>query len=523
MRRIAALAFLAAASSAGCDDMRGRAPGTPAGVLPAAACDPADAVETGVQGQIPFPLRSAGAFAGFQCNLHIAARIRGEGAGWQHVFFADASGHRCSYYDTAATAENRLHQGVVVVDATDVDHPVVTTYLVSPAMLDPLESLRVNDRRGLLAAARDLSAANGPEVELYDLSGDCRFPRLLSPPLQPASDAAAANGAARGNDTAAANGAPAGVAVTRGDEGNFAPDGLTYYATHLRSGTIVAVDVSDPAKPRRLAQWSMPSNQRTSGLSLNAEGTRIYLTLYGRGLASPAGSAEGLDNGIVIADVTEVQARRPRPRILPVATLLWGDGSAAHETLPVTIGGRRYLVVTDEGGAGDPNTPGWTAACNAGLPPWAMARLIDISDEAAPRLVARLSLAINDAGRCGKVIPDLAGLTGFTYGSHSCSVDRADDATTLACGWFESGVRVFDIRQPAQPREIAYFVPASVTVPSPGSLNNRRAANGRPDHCSAQVRLDPAAGALFTTCQDNGFLALRFERAAWPFDSGGAH
>ena len=146
-----------------------------------------------------------------------------------------------------------------------------------------------------------------------------------------------------------------------------------------------------------------------------------------------------------------------------------------------------------------------------------MARIIDINDELNPQIISRLQLEMNDPANCDKVIPDLAGLAGFTYGSHYCSVDNKQNATTLACGYFESGIRVFDIRNPQRPKEIAYFNPAAVTTPSPGSQNNRAAANGRPDHCSAQVRLDAATATLQTTCQDNGFLSLKFTNGAWPF------
>ena len=52
---------------------------------------------------------------------------------------------------------------------------------------------------------------------------------------------------------------------------------------------------------------------------------------------------------------------------------------------------------------------------------------------------------------------------------------------------------------------------------SPGSQNNRTAATGRADHCSAQLRLDVAAGTLQTHCQDNGYLLLKFTNGAWPF------
>jgi hypothetical protein len=308
--------------------------------------------------------------------------------------------------------------------------------------------------------------------------------------------------------------------IVRADEGAFSPDGLTYYATNLRAGSIYVIDIEDPSHPKRIAEWDLPFNQRTSGLSISANGDRAYLTLFGHGLASSFGEAGSLDNGIVIADVSEVQARKPNPQIRVISTLLWGDGSESHQTIPIRIDGRPYLVATDQGGAGTATGAGWRAACAAGLPAWSMARIIDISDETHPRVVAKTELEANDPANCNKVIPDLAGLGGFTYDSHYCSVDNKENATALACAFFEAGIRVFDIRDPHHLREIAYFVPASATTPSPGSPNNRATANGRPDHCSAQILLDAASASLLTTCQDSGFLALRLTHGAWPFAAG---
>ena len=148
-----------------------------------------------------------------------------------------------------------------------------------------------------------------------------------------------------------------------------------------------------------------------------------------------------------------------------------------------------------------------------------MARIIDISDETNPTIVSRLALEIHNPANCASVLPDVVGLSIFTYGSHYCSVDNKDKATTLACGYFNSGIRVFDIRDPTQPKEIAYYNPAGTTTPSPGSnhvsIGQWRA--GGPDWCNAQVHLNADNGTLWTTCQDNGLLALKFTHGAWPF------
>ncbi|HLX29512.1 MAG TPA: hypothetical protein VKV24_13605 [Casimicrobiaceae bacterium] len=459
-----------------------------------ATCGSGDHPETALQGEVPATLRSPGFFHGFNCDLDLVGQSRGEGAGWQVAFAVDKASHVCAYYDTAPSTANRAHPGVVVIDATDPAKPAPTAYLDTPAMLDPLESLKVNARRQLLIAVNAVNAKS-VDLDIYDVSTDCRAPKLVS---------------------SEAPGRPPAKSDERVNEGDFSPDGLTYYATNLRAGTIYPIDISDPAKPKVLAEWSMPSNQRTSGLAIASDGNRAYFTLYGQGAAAASTSETGLTNGIVIADVSDVQARKPNPQVKVIGSLVWGDGSGSHQVIPIRIRDHDYLVATDEGGAGESNANGWSAACNAGLAPWSMARIIDIADAAHPKIVSELMLEIDDARNCSKVLPDLVGLAGFTYGSHYCSVDDLSNATTLACGYFESGIRVFDIRDPGKPKEIAYLVPSSVTSPSPGSQNNRTSANGRPDHCSAQSRFDAKSSTLLTTCQDNGFLALRFTRGAWP-------
>ena len=221
----------------------------------------------------------------------------------------------------------------------------------------------------------------------------------------------------------------------------------------------------------------------------------------------------------MILDTSEVQARLPNPQMKVISKFLFKDGSVAQHTIPVKIKGKPYIIHVDEGGSGGIFLDGWQAACAAGFPLFPMPRIVDISDESHPRLVSRVMLETHDPNNCAAVLPDLAGLSIFTYGSHYCSVDNKHNATTLACGFFNSGIRVFDIRDPERPKEIAYFNPAGATTASKGSnhtLANNFVAGG-PDWCSAQVHLDKQNGTLWTTCQDNGLLMLKFTNGAWPF------
>jgi hypothetical protein len=490
--------------------------------VPKAVCGAEDNPETGLQGQVPAALRAAG-FQGFNCNLSLIAQSRNDGGNWQTAEFKErrksdvrqgdtAPARVCGYYGSQSPAlspktRDPATYGVRVVDLTDARAPTLTGYLQTTAMLDPWESLKVNERRQLLVADQGANGAGGPAVDVYDVSEDCRYPQLLaSVPVGTGADGAA----------------PAPVAPI-GHEGSFAPDGLTYYIGDTTHRTYYAVDLTDPTKPKYIASFDMKTIGLAShGLSVSNDGNRLYAVSPG----IPASAADltnpnvAANNGFVIFDTSEVQARLPNPQIKLISKFLFKDGSVAQHTIPVAIRGKPYIIHVDEGGSGGLFYAGWAGACAAGFPPFPMARIVDVGDETNPRQVSALRLEMNAPEKCASVLPDLVGLSIFTYGTHYCSVDNRNNATTLACGMFNSGIRVFDIRNPRRPKEIAYFYPAGATTLSGGSnhpLGNNFVPGG-PDWCSAQVHLDAERGTVWTTCQDNGLLVLKFERGVWPFE-----
>ena len=480
-------------------------------VVPRAVCGPGDHPETALQGQVPANLRASG-FHGFNCNLQLIGQSRGDGANWQTTQFKDRAGHTCGYHGTATPARslptrNPATYGVPVVDLTQPDNPVPTGYLQTTSMLDPWESLKVNERRQLLAADNGQNGGGGPQVDIYDLSTDCRFPQLLA-------------SVAIGNGGDGGNLAPAGVV---GHEGSWAPDGLTYYIGDTTNRSYQAVDTIDPTKPKYIATFDMKTLGLAShGLSISDDGNRAYVVTPGipANLSDLTNPAVPATNGFVILDTSEIQARLANPQFHVISKFLFKDGSVAQHTIPVKIAGKPYVIHVDEGGSGGLSSVAQAqAACAAGMPIFPLARIVDISDETKPTLVSRLALEIHAPKSCPIVTPDLVGLSIFTYGSHYCSVDNRQNATTLACGYFNSGIRIFDIRDPVNPREIAYYNPAGATTASPGSnhliLNNFVA--GGPDWCSAQVHLNATNGTVWTTCQDNGVLMLKFTNGVWPF------
>ena len=509
------------------DDDRGERNAPIPLTVPKAKCGPNDHPETALQGQVPAAMRAAG-FKGFNCNLELVGQVRGDGANWQTTQFQQRLRHAeddeddhdrgggntrriCGYHGTASAARSlpgRTNFGVRALDLSDPRHPTITTYLNTPSMHDPWESLKVNERRQLLGADNGQNGGGGSEIDVYDLSGDCSHPQLIvSAPV--------------------GTGADGGIVppfVPIGHEGSFAPDGLTYYIGDTRNRSYHAIDVSDPSRPKMIATFSMPSiGLRSHGLSISEDGNRGYMVSPGSVALAELGNPNATStNGFAILDTSDVQARRPNPQMRVISTFLIRDGGTAQHTIPVKIRGKPYIIHVDEGGSGGIANPAqFAAACAAGLAPFPMARIVDIGDETKPTLVSKLMLEVHDPANCAKVAPDTAGLSIFIYGSHYCSVDNKNNATTLACGYFNSGIRVFDIRDPVRPKEIAYFNPAGTTTASPGSNhllgNNWRP--GGPDWCSAQVHLDARKGTLWTTCQDNGVLVLKFREGVWPFEN----
>ena len=64
-----------------------------------------------------------------------------------------------------------------------------------------------------------------------------------------------------------------------------------------------------------------------------------------------------------------------------------------------------------------------------------------------------------------------ASFVGQGYAGHYCAVPQRTDPGIVACSFIVSGLRVFDIRDPYHPKEIAYFnapVKSKATPPSPG-------------------------------------------------------
>lgn len=452
--------------------------------VPQSACAPRDRVETGLQGQTTLAERFApGPSKAYNCNLELIGQFEGEGAG----HFMNAFG-QCAYYTTFYHPELQ-HPGVVVLDVSNPRHPEPTAYLNSPAMHEANESLEFAKSRQLLLGAKVFDTA----LDIYDVSSNCGTPILKSTTNL------------------------SGMILHSGE---FTVDGRTFYGApsaarkssgmsrnEVSSPGVYAIDTSEPLRPQVLVVWKLREDWRTHSLRVNSAGTRAYVVLMGRSESGPRDA-----NGLVILDISEAQMRRPDPRFHVISTLFWDDTNNSEYALAARISTRDYLIVSDiGGGATRADKASMSGDCASGKPLYGFPRIIDISDEEHPRIVSKLMLQVHDPANCPRVIHDP--IAAFGYGSFGCDVDNARQAKLLACSYFEGGLRVFDIRDPRDPQEIAYYKPpARRTSRRPGTLLFS-SSDPQPDRTADEVifpRFSRTTGDIWFTSADNGFQVVRF-------------
>ncbi len=401
---------------------------------------------------------------GYACNAEQVSH-EGHAGGFKVERFVDKAGRQCAYYDTTlmfpVQAIQQLRDqatGVAVVDMTDPANPVRTTTLETPAMQTPHESLVLSEKRGLLVAVMGNAAFNPGVVDVYDVNEDCRHPVLQSS-------------------------TPVGLL---GHESGFAPDGNTFYATSLFSGNITAVDLTDPKLPRPLGVYDYPSH----GFALSKDGNRGYVAAF--------------NEGLIVVDTSEIQARQPNPQMPAISQLDWPYRSVPQINIPVSIGGRPYLVEVDEFATDEQGN----YQLEGNGPHVGAARIIDISDERAPSVVSNIRLEVNQPKHRDQVGGDPGASSPVQgYAAHYCGVPRQEDPPIVACSFIASGLRVFDIRDPYHPAEVAYFV--APPAPSPVAAERSNYAMSKPS-------FDVARRTVWYTDGNSGLYAVRLTNGAWP-------
>jgi hypothetical protein len=306
--------------------------------------------------------------------------------------------------------------------------------------------------------------------------------------------------------------------------GGWAEDGKTYYIGQSFEGVgsiMGIVDVTDPYNAQPLPSWTFNGNGRPHDLSTSKDSTRLYAGQAGAyGNVGNTAFGTGPD-GLVILDVSDYQFRRPDPQIKVISTVFWDDQGTAEQMLPLYYSnGHSYIVSTDESG-GQNGAGGLAAACARGASPYGYSNIIDITDEKNPKIVSKIMLEVHAPANCGAILEQLpeVGAGNLDLSTERCAPDRPDNPTMLACGSRGTGTRVYDIRDPLHPAEIAYWKgPAPRTAFLPGSGSWGPAVDRTVEKQSGLplFKKVPAANGkgrelqLYTVGDGNGLQILRF-------------
>ena len=430
-------------------------PEPPQTATPLVKCRAGDKTEPGIDGRVP----NGSPPSGFYCNLDQVAH-QGNTGGFKTLRYVDEAGHVCAFYDTAllfpinALKLDTNGLGVAVLDMSDPAHPVQTDMLTQPPMVSPHESLALNQQRGLLAAVLGNPTTYPGLVSIYDASKDCRHPVEQSTlPL-----------------------------ARLGHESGFSQDGRTFYATGTAYQAITAIDVTDPKNPHDVWQGNVLSH----GMSLSDDGNRAYIA--------------DTNGNMLILDTSEIQARKPDPQAREISRLTWDKASIPQNAIPFTRDGHPYVLEFDEYTAG---TTGGGSKDDVGA-----ARIVDIADESHPHVIANMRLQVDQPAQHAEAANDPGASSPVQgYAAHYCNIPTRVDPLVVACSFIASGLRVFDISNLTQPKEIAYFV-----APSTPRMENRFDGS---NFAMSQPAFAPGRQIWYTD-GGSGFYNLRVDASVWP-------
>jgi hypothetical protein len=211
------------------------------------------------------------------------------------------------------------------------------------------------------------------------------------------------------------------------------------YASALLDGfldhILIVIDMAEPTRPREVGRWWLPGMNAAAGETTSWKGR---WALHHAVVADDIAYGSWRDGGLTILDVKDKSA----PKLLAHRNWCPPFGGGTHSALP--LHDRDLLVVADE------------ATGNIDQEQLKRTWVFDIREKTNPVSIATLPTPSEQ---------DYVQLGG-QFGPHNLHENRPgsfQSSSTIFATWQSAGVRVFDITQPYQPREIGYFVPPQPT------------------------------------------------------------
>lgn len=422
-------------------------PGQAAGMSPA-ICGRGDIREPGIQGEVP-----AGQTANYNCGVRVIGTLP--------IVGNVAGTGKCVYIRPRGQGFTQDEGQISVIDVSNPAKPVVVG---SPLPVhNSTESFRVvvTKERAVLVSGSSV----------YDIS-DCLHPKLAGEIKWP--DTALA-GVARKNF-------PHDLRINRTGTRVYASFGVwDADITNLKDASSWKItDHRCEIAAQLPGPWQEVHRQSiAAGRSLCDDATRpaprgsnyllgtsplVASLLWPQVSHSPDFNAD--DTRLYVGDQAGGNAARwapePKVRIIDLTSspfkVIGEVNGPGHGLDWFRVGGREYLLHSNEGGTnGIANQPEKGDSCRPYPRPtalgWAFEAIVsDVTDPAQARNVSMLKVAINTPEYCS-----VRKASGRDPWLAYHLIDNPMDAHFAAVNFGDAGLRIFDIRDPQKPTEVAYF------------------------------------------------------------------
>jgi hypothetical protein len=262
----------------------------------------------------------------------------------------------------------------------------------------------------------------------------------------------------------------------------FAMDARYAYISTEMDGFIgnilVVYDIADPRAPRQVSRWWMPGQHIAGGETPSWSGKRHRLhhaLRFGDELW-----ASCWHGGFFMIDCADIA----RPRTLGSYNYHPPFPEPTHTVMPVPqrICGKRIALSIDEE---DQAQSASEEHARRGRPHAGIATF-DVSDPVSIKPLGLFEVSERDS--------PFARLEGARFGAHQ--FHEAMAGTLVYAVWFSAGLRIIDVADPYQPREVGHFIPQPVA--------------GRSAPQSNDVMLD-GRGLIYIVDRHVGFDILEFD------------
>lgn len=332
-------------------------------------------------------------------------------------------------------AASMWEPGLMVLDVTDVERPELLRFIPGPPNTWCLQ-VQVAENR-MITNLEPVPAGWGGQgdaaprdgFDIWDL-GDPADPRRLG----------------------------SWTSGNRGTHRNFYDGGRYVHAAASLPGFVgrvyAAVDIDDPTAPAVAGTWWYPGQNQAAGETFSAWDQHKRVTGHPQpteAIALHGGAYRSGDRvycpwsrgGMVILDISDITKPKWVSTLSAYPPL--GSTCGMHTVLPVPA--RGIAIVNDE------------ALNERRDEPLNFAAVVDISDETDPMFLSMFPVPQQPPGA-----PDGFFLRGGRFGPHNQHQPQGQECLQptgdlVYLTYFNAGLQVFDISDPRNPRNVAYYIP----------------------------------------------------------------